>query len=80
MPAQDAAVDRLCDLARAGRMDKFAELAFGLPNLHRVEAPVSNARHRPATAQDSYTRALASGARAAAADEVAKLFPNMSRI
>lgn len=80
IPAQDAAVDRLCDLARAGRMDKFAELAFGLPNLHRVEAPVSNARHRPATAQDSYTRALASGARAAAADEVAKLFPNMSRI
>jgi len=75
--AQDALVDRLADLARAGRMDKFAELAFGLPNLHRVEAP---AARRAPVAQDSYARALASGERAAAASEIAELFPNLNRI
>jgi hypothetical protein len=75
----DAVVARLADLARAGRMTEFGALAFGLPNLGRIEPPAASARPAP-VAQDAYARALASGARAAAADEVSALFPNMRRI
>lgn len=67
-------------LARAGRLDEFAELAFGLPNLNRAEAPLSNARCRAPVAQDAVGRAVARVSAREAAVEATALFPNMNRL
>jgi hypothetical protein len=80
--AQDhqAAFNRALALAQAGKLDEFAAVAFGLPDLNRIDAPAPVARHRPMTAQDAYAAYLVSGERAEAAAQASKLFPNMNRL
>lgn len=80
--AQDhqAAFNRALAHAQAGRLDQFAAVAFGLPDLNRVAAPAPVARRRPMTAQDAYAASLVSGERAEATAQANKLFPHMNRI
>lgn len=70
-------------LARDGRLDEFAAVAFGLPDLNRIEPPASPARRRAPAAAGPYAaaaRVMARDAASEAVSEASALFPNMNRL
>lgn len=81
--AQDTAearFQRAHALALAGRLDEFAAVAFNLPDLNRIEAPLSTARVRAPVAQDALPPAAARVMAREHASAATDLFPNMNRL
>lgn len=86
--AADARFNRAVALARAGRLDEFAALAFGLPDLNRpdlnrIEAPAAVARRRTPASPGPHaaaSRIMARDSAREAAAEASTLFPNMNRL